>query len=174
MRLRTELARSNEPGAIRISCFFVRRRKKTSSLVGSISRMVERALSVRDLINAAYCWVTEASKFERIGMPEMNSTNDSLQSECNQWQVNEPTIIVNYHATLNTLVFLNSFQWIIHFCLEERERTSMMACWTAKKEPESCRSRKEDEEKNDLNKHNQYNDEHVKKRLSERFELFRS
>ena len=43
------------PGATRTSCFFVRIRKKTSSLVGSISRIAERALSERDLINAAYC-----------------------------------------------------------------------------------------------------------------------
>ena len=43
------------PGATRISCFFVRIRKKTSSFVGSISRIAERALSERDLIKAAYC-----------------------------------------------------------------------------------------------------------------------
>jgi hypothetical protein len=44
-----------EPGATRISCFLVRIRKKTSSFVGSISRIAERALSDKDFINAAYC-----------------------------------------------------------------------------------------------------------------------
>jgi len=60
-----------KPGATRISCFFVRIRKKTSSFVGSISRIAERALSDKDLINAAYCWVNDASKFERIGIPSL-------------------------------------------------------------------------------------------------------
>ena len=45
----------DKPGATRISCFLVRIRKKTSSLVGSISRIAERALSESDFINAAYC-----------------------------------------------------------------------------------------------------------------------
>jgi len=45
----------NKPGATRISCFLVRIRKKTSSFVGSISRIAERALSDKDFINAAYC-----------------------------------------------------------------------------------------------------------------------
>lgn len=44
-----------EPGATNISCFFVRIRKKTSSFVGSTSRIVKRALSDKDFINAAYC-----------------------------------------------------------------------------------------------------------------------
>ena len=60
---------ADEPGAMSISCFFVRMRKKTSSLLGSMSRMVERALSARDLIRAAYCCVTVLSRLERIGMP---------------------------------------------------------------------------------------------------------
>lgn len=58
-----------EPGAIRISCFFVRRRKKTKSFDGSISRIAARDLSDKDLIRAAYCCVTVASKFDRIGIP---------------------------------------------------------------------------------------------------------
>ena len=59
----------DKPGAMSISCFFVRMRKKTSSLLGSMSRMVERALSARDLIRAAYCCVTVPSRLERMGMP---------------------------------------------------------------------------------------------------------
>ena len=60
---------------MRISCFFVRRRKKTNSLVGSISRIADRALSDKDLISAAYCCVTVASNVERIGIPEENEKN---------------------------------------------------------------------------------------------------
>lgn len=59
----------DKPGATRISCFFVRIRKKTSSFVGSMSRIVVRALSASDLIRAAYCCVTLLSRLERIGMP---------------------------------------------------------------------------------------------------------
>ena len=59
----------DKPGATRISCFFVRIRKKTSSFVGSMSRIVARALSDSDLIRAAYCCVTLLSRLERIGMP---------------------------------------------------------------------------------------------------------
>lgn len=58
-----------KPGATRISCFLVRIRRKISSFVGSISRIAVRALSDKDLINAAYCWVNEASRLERIGIP---------------------------------------------------------------------------------------------------------
>lgn len=64
-----------EPGATRISCFFVRIRKKTNSLFGSISRMAERALSANDLISAAYCCVKLASRFDRIGIPKVKRRN---------------------------------------------------------------------------------------------------
>jgi hypothetical protein len=60
----------DEPGATRISCFFVRNRKKTSSFVGSISRIVEQDLSDKDFINAEYCCVKDTSIFERIGIPK--------------------------------------------------------------------------------------------------------
>ena len=62
---------NNKPGAIRISCFLVRMRKNTNSFVGSISRTDDRALSVNERTNAAYCCVKDASNVERIGMPSL-------------------------------------------------------------------------------------------------------
>lgn len=111
------MSKFDKPGATRISCFFVRRRKKTSSLVGSISRMVDRALSDKDLISAAYCCVSEASRLDRMGIPADESGH---RHQC----VNDLTISVDDHTALHALMFLDSFQRIVHFCLEQRERTN--------------------------------------------------
>lgn len=113
------------PGATRISCFFVRMRKKTSSLVGSMSRMAARDLSESDLINAAYCCVRVPSRLERIGMPRTERMlrgrsflvifRRTAQSRTDGAFV--LTIVVDDQEALDALVFVDALQCIVHFGL---------------------------------------------------------